>query len=600
MTITLPSLGHLVDAGRRAARRFPLVLLAGVVTAAAGIVFVNAGGDDKQALRLMLAAALGLPLNFALAVAAERRARSRAAHWLIASAGVVILTAFWYAFPRWTEPQQAMRFVQLAAAVHLFVAFAPFIGTGEPGAFWQYNRILLQRFILAALYAAVLWMGVSGALLALDKLFGLTIEGEAYARLWMVMTFVFHPWFFLSGMPEDIGALETVTDYPRELRFFTQYVLVPIGVTYLVILTLYLGKVVVTREWPSGWIGYLVSGVAAVGILSWLLVHPLEERAEHAWVKTFTRGFWIALLPAIVMLWLAIWKRVDQYGITERRYFLAVLSLWLAGIALYYTFSRSRSIKVIPATLCAIAILSFAGPWGAYAVSRWSQTNRLEGVLARNGILGGGTVRPAPRAVPDSDATAIRSGFRYLLATHGRPAVDRLLPDTLRARVGAARASQTPDATTREILNVLRVPWIAAGQRGREPGTFTFGVRRQNAVVNIAGYSHVVEFSLSSVADSVVVRPRIALRLSADSTALLVTRDGAPALVIPLVPVVDTISRHADRPWQVPERYMQIEHRAGGAEVGALLRLVSISGVGTPRRVTALAGDLYLKLAGGR
>ena len=61
MTITLPSLGHLVDTGRRAARRFPLVLLAGVVTAAAGMYLINTDGDDKQAIRLMLAAGLGLP-----------------------------------------------------------------------------------------------------------------------------------------------------------------------------------------------------------------------------------------------------------------------------------------------------------------------------------------------------------------------------------------------------------------------------------------------------------------------------------------------------------------------------------------------------------
>lgn len=30
-------------------------------------------------------------------------------------------------------------------------------------------------------------------------------------------------------------------------------------------------------------------------------------------------GFSAALLPAVVMLWLAIDKRVAQYGITERR-----------------------------------------------------------------------------------------------------------------------------------------------------------------------------------------------------------------------------------------------------------------------------------------
>ena len=596
MAMTLPTLGHIIDAGRRSARRFPLVLAAGLVTAVAGMFLINSDGDDKQAIRLMLASGLGLPLNFALAMAAERRARTKAAYWLIAGAGIVVLAAFWYAFPRWTEQQQAMRFVQLAATVHLFVAFAPFIGTSEPRAFWQYNRILLQRFILAAIYAAVLWIGISGALLALDKLFGLSIEGEAYGRLWMVMTFVFHPWFFLSGIPEDIGALDAVTDYPRELRFFTQYVLVPIVVTYLAILTLYLGKVVITREWPSGWIGYLVSGVAGVGILSWLLVHPLEERAEHRWVKTFTRGFWIALLPAIVMLWLAIWQRVDQYGITERRYFLLVLSLWLAGIALYYILSRSRNIKVIPATLCAIGILSFVGPLGAYTVSRWSQEERLEHAFERNGMLAGGTLRPATRAVPDSDATTIRSGLQYLLQTHGRGSVDPWLSDSLRARVVVNRGGDysSAEAATRALMTAINVSYAAA-RRGEDGGSFGFSTRRETAVLDITGYRQAITFSLTRGRDSVVVAGDVTLRISPDSTALSIARGGSPVLTVPLLQLVDSLAGRGGRAFDTPERLMRIEHREGGA--AALLRVTNISGVeGTPRRVTALVGEVYLRL----
>lgn len=596
MTITLPSLGHLVDAGRRAARRFPLVLLAGVVTAAAGIFLINTDGDNEQALRLMLASGLGLPLSFALAVAAERRARSRAAYWLIASAGVVVLAAFWYAFPRWTEPQQAMRFVQLAATVHLFVAFAPFIGTSEPRAFWQYNRILLQRFLLATVYAAVLWIGICGALLALDKLFGLAIEGEAYGRLWMVMAFVFHPWFFVSGIPGDIGALETVIDYPRDIRFFTQYVLVPIVVTYLAILTLYLGKVLITREWPSGWIGYLVSGVAGVGILSWLLVHPLEERAEHRWVKTFTRGFWIALLPAIVMLWLAIWKRVDQYGLTERRYFLLVLSLWLAGIALYYTVSRSRSIKVIPASLCALGILSFAGPWGAYRVSRWSQQERLADAFEKNGMLADGSLRPATRAVPDSDATTIRSGLQYLLQTHGRESVDHWLTDSLRARVAVNRGGRhaRAEAATRALMTAINVSYAAA-RRAEDGGSFGYSTRRETALLDITGYRQAIPFSLTRGRDSTAAAGDVTIRISADSTALSIARNGSPVLTVPLLPLVDSLAGRGGPAWNTPERLMRIAHREGGA--AALLRVTNISGVeGSPRRVTAVVGEVYLRL----
>lgn len=604
VSIGLPSLGHIADAAARSARRYPLVLAAGIIAAVAGILLLHSDGSDIGALRLLAVASLGLPLSFALATAAERRARTTVGYWAVAGAGIPVLAAVWLAWSGWTESQQWMRYVQLSAAAHLLVAFAPFAGRDEPRAFWQYNRILFLRFLLAALYAAVLWLGISGALLALDELLGVPVEGHAYGRLWMVMTFVFNPWFFVAGVPEDVGALEEETHYPRGLRVFTQYVLVPLVVVYLVILTLYLAKVAVTREWPSGWIGYLVSGVAAIGMLSWLLVHPLEETEEHAWVKGFTRGFHIALLPAVVMLWLALWQRVAQYGLTERRYFLLVLSVWLFGIAVYYIVSRSRSIKVIPASLCAVAILTLAGPWGAYSVSRWSQAGRLEAVFARNDMLADGVLRPAPRTVSDSDAVAIRSGLLYLLEGHGRRAVDAWLTDSLRTRVGIVRNARVgnPEATTRVIMNALNVSYDNArnardaARRPGEAGRFNFAAdRRQSSATNIAGYTVAVDFMLTARRDSVIVAPGVAIRMSPDSTSLLVTRAGTPVLDVPLLALLDSLAGRSQGAWQVPDRLMRIEHRSGNA--AALVRLTSISGLERiPRRVRTVAGTMFLKL----
>ena len=43
--------------------------------------------------------------------------------------------------------------------------------------------------------------------------------------------------------------------------------------------------------------------------------------------------------------------------------------------------SRTKSIKVIPATLCILAFVTAFGPWGAYSLSLRSQTARLGGML---------------------------------------------------------------------------------------------------------------------------------------------------------------------------------------------------------------------------
>ncbi|MBK9320884.1 MAG: DUF4153 domain-containing protein [Bacteroidetes bacterium] len=111
--------------------------------------------------------------------------------------------------------------------------------------------------------------------------------------------------------------LEKENDYPNGLRIFTQFVLLPLVTIYLGILYVYELKILITMNWPRGWVSYLVIGFSTAGILALLLVWPLRNDDRYKWVKTFTRLFYIALLPLIALLFFSIYIRVKEYGITE-------------------------------------------------------------------------------------------------------------------------------------------------------------------------------------------------------------------------------------------------------------------------------------------
>src|SRR5512147_2205396 len=187
--LRLPTLGAAVSAAERTARRFPLVLLSAALAATAGILIVNASDEEAPFVRLLATATLGLPLFLALTLTAERRfaAGDAVRRWALPGAGVAVLAVFW---ALWPQPVQVARYVQASVAFHLLAAFLPFAGYDEPNGFWQYNKALFLRFLVAGIYAAVLYAGLALALAALDKLFGVDIQNEAYGRLWMIMAFV--------------------------------------------------------------------------------------------------------------------------------------------------------------------------------------------------------------------------------------------------------------------------------------------------------------------------------------------------------------------------------------------------------------------------
>jgi hypothetical protein len=59
-----------------------------------------------------------------------------------------------------------------------------------------------------------------------------------------------------------------------------------------------------------------------------------------SWITRAITWFHAVLVPLIVMLFLAFWRRVSEYGITESRYLGLALVAWLGILVLYYEEAR--------------------------------------------------------------------------------------------------------------------------------------------------------------------------------------------------------------------------------------------------------------------
>ncbi|HEV8612274.1 MAG TPA: DUF4153 domain-containing protein, partial [Gemmatimonadales bacterium] len=580
-----PSLSTAYHDARDTAARFPLAILAGL--GAVVVMFLLIEDQQDWHPRLLATLVLGLPLFIGSVTSAERRGTPAGIRWVRDGGIALALVLLYRGSLGWSEQHAFLRFAQLLIAGHLLVAVAPYLGRNGQQGFWQYNRFLLLRFLVAAFYAAVLWVGLSVALGALDKLFGADIEQETYVRLWALMAFGFHPWFFLSGMPRDYEALERLDDYPQGLKVFTQFVLMPLVVIYLAILTAYLGKVIVTTSWPSGWIGYLVSSVSVTGVLALLLVHPIRERADSRWVNAYARWWFVALLPALVMLLLAIGKRIDQYGITEPRYFLLVLALWMLAIALYYGITGSANIKRLPVSLCAVALLSAFGPWGAYAVAKRSQLGRFNHILAANGMGRAGAVSRAREPVALADRRELSAILRYLRETHGDAAIAEVMGvplDTVRAwELAPKRGSD--DAIASNAMERLGAPYVSRwASTAAETGSSFWAHYRQPNTIEVKGFEvmRVMDYPqlgwIGTAADSVELA-------KGDSGFVVVKRHGAVAITLNLAGAV----RDA-----IPEDTLL---QRGS---GPLSRPIILEGSGGGLMVRWVIGQLSGRLVGGR
>jgi hypothetical protein len=543
----LPSVQQVLQDATRTFLRFPFVLINAALGTITVVILVDHEGPAHATVlfNILLATILGIPLLTGFALLAEKKKWSKGMAIGLQLIGILLLVAYGCLVPSdlWEAPAiHILRMLLIAAALHLFVAFAPYSGPGEINGFWHYNKILLLRLIITAVYTVVIYGGLALALAALDNLFGIKVPGKRYAELWFIILGLFTTWSFLAGIPENLDPLEESTDYPKGIKIFAQYILFPLVLIYLIILYAYLAKILISWDWPQGWVSRLILGFATTGIFSLLLLYPVRDRAENIWIKTASRWFYVVMIPLVVMLLLALWQRISDYGITEGRYIAIVIGIWLGGIVLYFIISRIKSIKAIPVSLCVLALIITFGPWGVFNVSEKSQVDRLQEFLTKHRILSNGLIQKAPEPVPQDDTRQISSIIAYLHDIHG---YDRIQPwfrvslneDSLGTRLQYRKPALVAKMMGIEYLDV----WYSAD------GNDIWLRSNQAGVIDVQGYERMIRGQYLGVDQEkkVITEQEFLCRVNStlDTITFIVSPEGKvpDSLYIDLHPLVNRL-----------------------------------------------------------
>lgn len=413
---------------------YPLVLLFSLAT-----VFVIIYGIEKDPinetsyllLKLGFVFSLGISLQFALKILSQRIKNGI----LLKSLGLLFLAAFYFVFPKKEADFTAYYTYILIITFllsHLLVAFIAFIKKENAEInFWQFNKNLFVNFILSFIFVGVLIIGVELAILAVQNLFNWNIDEKIYFETFVALGIFGSTSIFLLFNDSGLDYLEKEGSYPIVLKFFTQFILIPLLLIYIVILYLYTIKIIINWELPRGWVSYLVIAYAVVGILALLLVHPLKQLKLKSWIVIFSKIFYFTLIPIIVLLFTAIFTRLLQYGYTEPRYFVLLISVWLTLLVFYFIFYKKASIKFIPFSLFLFGLFALIFPYfNAFSVSKRSQEKELIQVLAENDLLTKGKI-DFKKPIVDSVRNEVVNKLDYLTDRTDDDFFEQILDDSL-------------------------------------------------------------------------------------------------------------------------------------------------------------------------
>ncbi len=504
----LPSFQLLRQSAYETVYRFPMVLLS-VFICTLTLLFIihdiNKEATETIFVKLAMVSALGVPLFFAVHTFLERVQPLPMFRFLIFTVSVGLLIQLYFSLGNFktTPAQTYYRYFFWSVGLHLLAAFSSFHAREESNGFWQFNKVLFLRFLTAVLYSSVLYMGLAGALLAIQELFGADVNSKVYIDLWVLIAGFFNTVFFLGGIPKPLDSLNEDSSYPKGLKIFTQYVLIPLVTIYLLILYAYTAKILLQINLPKGWVANLIIGFSIAGIFSLLLVYPVRELEENKWLKTFSRFFYFSLLPLVVLLFIAIGTRILEYGVTIERYIVAMLGVWLVVITLYFVFSKHKNIILIPVLLCVFAFGSIIGPWGMFQISEKSQLKRLALLLEKNGAMANGKIiklnEQKAQLIKIKEVNQINSIFDYLETNHGLKGMAEWLNEKDRKRIFNDSALTEYNSTKYEIQKCTGINGYHYDRYFKNEDVMNLGFYcnqfQDVAGLSISGYDHIFNFS---------------------------------------------------------------------------------------------------------
>lgn len=491
-----PSYDHILNSAIDTIKRFPLTVLAALLATIVSIDLTDQGYmfDEKLLEKLLTLFLLGLPLFTSLQIYSDSKENSKFYRLISYGAGIVILLLYFISLPQDLEhPYKHLnRFGLLMIAFHFLTAFIPYIGGKQINGFWQYNKGLFLRFLMAALYSAVLYLGLTIALASADYLFGAEVKPIRYFQLWVIVGYMFTTFLFLSGIPKNLKDLNSLEIYPKGLKIFSQFILMPLVILYFIILISYEIKIIIQWNWPKGWVSELILWYAVSGILTLLLLYPFRNKEGNNWIKKIMNWYYYLLTPMIIMLILAIIRRISDYGITVNRYYVIALAVGLTVVVIYFIFSKVKDIRLIPIVAFTITILSAVGPWSAFSISESSQMNRLEHYLEKNNMLENNELILPEEPVSFDDRKEMSSIVEYLFNFHGNEVFKDLFDDSTYESLDTTN-NLMPSA----IAKQLGFDYLSSWER--QGNTSYFSIRKTDREeLSIAGYDYLANFIINN------------------------------------------------------------------------------------------------------
>ena len=227
--------------------------------------------------------------------------------------------------------------------------------------------------------ATAVWLLVFGLVAAIlftiTTLFNVEFSDSFYSHFYTSLGIFTQPLFFLVFQQRQVKSEMALN---RIFDILVNFVLAPALIIFTVLLYAYVVQIIFEGVLPKG----MLANITLPYLLGGLGVYALRSICAKARWETFFKFYpYLAIVP-IVLLWLAIDRRISAYAWTEQRIYLVALATAITIAYAILTMPKIRQYRLISAVVM-VAIFSMTWVVKPKEIAYQSQTERFEQLLTK-------------------------------------------------------------------------------------------------------------------------------------------------------------------------------------------------------------------------
>lgn len=227
--------------------------------------------------------------------------------------------------------------------------------------------------------ATAVWLLVFGLVAAIlftiTTLFNVEFSDSFYSHFYTSLGIFTQPLFFLVFQQRQAKSEMTLN---RIFEILVNFVLAPALMIFTVLLYAYVVQIIFEGVLPKG----MLANITLPYLLGGLGVYALRSICAKVRWETFFKFYPYLAIVSIVLLWLAIDRRISAYAWTEPRIYLVALATAITIAYAILTVPKIRQYRLISAVVI-LAIFAMTWVVKPQEIAYQSQTARFEQLLKK-------------------------------------------------------------------------------------------------------------------------------------------------------------------------------------------------------------------------